>query len=289
MAPPESADRRVDVAFGVGVLVVGAVVGGPPERALLGRGDADEREHELRDPSEPVAAVREVPVVPAGDREHPDEVERHREPHSPPGDPGDEGQQRQEVQGDERDRGLAVDVLVGRPGGGIAGARRNRDLDGLPRACVRGLDHYRHSKAPVADHRPNSGLSSAYLPVGREAHRPQPRHLMVRFRYLWRRELRHLMVQFRRAWRGECSRGCRRRERLGVRRACRSGRASRTPGHRRSTRTSSGSGPSPARASTSSIRYRSWPVSPRDAADSPAVNSRGSTPIPTRFERWMRS
>src|SRR5205085_3908671 len=49
VAPPESLRGRVDVAVGVGVAVVVAVVGGPPQRALLGSGGAAERHEELRD------------------------------------------------------------------------------------------------------------------------------------------------------------------------------------------------------------------------------------------------
>jgi hypothetical protein len=33
----------------------------------------------------------------------------------------------------------------------------------------------------------------------------------------------------------------------------------------------------------------SCPVSPRDARFSPALKTSGNTPMPTRFERWMRS
>ena len=37
------------------------------------------------------------------------------------------------------------------------------------------------------------------------------------------------------------------------------------------------------------IENSSSPVRPSDSADSPSGNWSGSTPIPTRLERWMRS
>ena len=41
--------------------------------------------------------------------------------------------------------------------------------------------------------------------------------------------------------------------------------------------------------STPVIENSSSPVSPSDSAFSPSANCSGSTPMPTRFERWMRS
>ena len=37
------------------------------------------------------------------------------------------------------------------------------------------------------------------------------------------------------------------------------------------------------------IENSSSPVSPSDSASSPSANCSGSTPMPTRLERWMRS
>ena len=42
-------------------------------------------------------------------------------------------------------------------------------------------------------------------------------------------------------------------------------------------------------AARPSIQKRSSPVSPSDPAASPAGNCSGSTPMPIRLERWMRS
>ena len=60
------------------VMVMVAVVGGPPEGAAL-NGRASEKPHaELGEPSGLEAAVREVAVVAAGNREHAREVPGHR-------------------------------------------------------------------------------------------------------------------------------------------------------------------------------------------------------------------
>ena len=42
-------------------------------------------------------------------------------------------------------------------------------------------------------------------------------------------------------------------------------------------------------SSSPSTSYVSNPVSPNDCRVWPAVNSSGSTPMPTRFDRWIRS
>src|SRR4051794_39060097 len=47
VAPPKTALRRVNVALGVGELVMIAVMRGPPQRTLLGGRRTGEREHEL--------------------------------------------------------------------------------------------------------------------------------------------------------------------------------------------------------------------------------------------------
>ena len=51
---------------------------GPPQRALLRGRRAAERQHELREARQPVAAVREVAVVAGRDEEHPAEVRHER-------------------------------------------------------------------------------------------------------------------------------------------------------------------------------------------------------------------
>ena len=76
MAPQEAVHARgVRVALGVGVLVVVAVVGRPPQRTALHAGGADAGEDELHGTRGTEGAVREVAVVEAGDGEHAQHVE----------------------------------------------------------------------------------------------------------------------------------------------------------------------------------------------------------------------
>jgi hypothetical protein len=65
----------VDVTVGIGIEMVLAMMGGPPKRALLDRGRAPEGEQELHRPSGLERTVRKVTMIPAGDEEHPHEVE----------------------------------------------------------------------------------------------------------------------------------------------------------------------------------------------------------------------
>ncbi len=50
-----------------------------------------------------------------------------------------------------------------------------------------------------------------------------------------------------------------------------------------------GSGAPSARSASPTTSNDSVPSSPSDATDSPASNCNGSTPMPMRFDRWMRS
>ena len=67
--------RRVDVLLGVGVQVVLAVLGRPPEHALLRRALGEAGEHELAGAAGLEGAVREVAVVAGADAEHAQPVE----------------------------------------------------------------------------------------------------------------------------------------------------------------------------------------------------------------------
>ena len=70
------AGGRVDVLLGVGVQMVPAVLGGPPEHAALGRALGEAGEHELAGAAGLEGAVREVAVVAGADAEHAQQVER---------------------------------------------------------------------------------------------------------------------------------------------------------------------------------------------------------------------
>jgi hypothetical protein len=102
----------VEVSFGVGELVVTPVVPRPPEHALLARGPAAERHHELRHPPELVAAVGEVPVVTGGDEEHPAEERDRQQDEGRGRHARDEGEERQQLEQEEGDRRANVDSLV---------------------------------------------------------------------------------------------------------------------------------------------------------------------------------
>ena len=60
---------RVEVLVGVGMLVVVAVMSGPPKSPLLRRRAAEESEAKLEEPARLVAAVGEIAVKSAGDAE----------------------------------------------------------------------------------------------------------------------------------------------------------------------------------------------------------------------------
>ncbi len=87
------------------------------------------------------------------------------------------------------------------------------------------------------------------------------------------------------------SAGSRRRGSTRHRSARRAGRSSRTvaPPRRRSGRSRSPSGAASARRPGPSTAYVSRPVRPSDAGVSPGRNWSGRMPMPTRFERWIRS
>ena len=98
---------------------------GPPQRTLL-RGASCRRtpSRTAGTRAEPVAAVREVPVVAGGDRRTCGRGTSRRTGRTAVRrDPGEDREQRDEVQGDERDRRALVDALVG---AGRRGGRRAR-------------------------------------------------------------------------------------------------------------------------------------------------------------------
>ncbi len=131
VTPPEPALGGVDVALGVGEPVMVAMMRRPPERALLRRHRAAEREHELRQARESVRLVREVTVVPGGDEEHPRRERHDEQDHRGAGDAGEDREEREQVQREERERRPDVDLVVGsavESRGLAAGGRARRRL-----------------------------------------------------------------------------------------------------------------------------------------------------------------
>tara|TARA_R100001591_G_scaffold58215_1_gene68160 strand:- start:342 stop:662 length:321 start_codon:yes stop_codon:yes gene_type:complete len=80
VGPPESALMgRVQVLNIIGVLMMMAVVGSPPERAALGRTGAEHREYKLGRPAGLERLVGKITMVESGNRKHPHEEESNRE------------------------------------------------------------------------------------------------------------------------------------------------------------------------------------------------------------------
>lgn len=90
--PEALLDRRVRVIRSVGVLVVSPVPARPPERSVLHRRCAQQREEELKWPAGLVRAVREVTVVAGGDGPHANGVANRRERDELPGEGNEERQ-----------------------------------------------------------------------------------------------------------------------------------------------------------------------------------------------------
>lgn len=90
------------VAHGVGLAVMIAVMGGPPERAPLDAGGAERRECELHTPGGPEGAVREAAVIERGEGKHTQRIEHPGERQRHGRDPRGDRPQTAEVQGDKR-------------------------------------------------------------------------------------------------------------------------------------------------------------------------------------------
>ena len=70
--------RRVRIRRPIGVRMMVAVMGRPPDRPALHRGGAEQSERKLHRPRGLEGAMREVAVIEGGDGEHPDRERRHR-------------------------------------------------------------------------------------------------------------------------------------------------------------------------------------------------------------------
>src|SRR5512144_2075144 len=64
------------IVLGVGGDMVMTMMAGPPERAALGAGPTQDGKGQLACASRLKRPMREVSVIPAGDRKHPDEIKR---------------------------------------------------------------------------------------------------------------------------------------------------------------------------------------------------------------------
>ena len=71
MRPPEAPlPGRVDIFFPVRFTMVNPMMRSPPQSAFLCRSLGKEGHQELRNPSQPVAPMAEVPVIARSDAEH---------------------------------------------------------------------------------------------------------------------------------------------------------------------------------------------------------------------------
>jgi hypothetical protein len=106
------------VVRAVGVAVMRAVMRRPPQHPLLTRRLRDDRQHELRQPSELERAVTEIAVVPGSDPEHPDEITSGQPRHERPTERNGENGERRQVQRQEPGRlpDLAPAVFPSRHG-----------------------------------------------------------------------------------------------------------------------------------------------------------------------------
>jgi hypothetical protein len=85
------------------MLVVMAMMGGPPERALLGGGPAEKSEEKLEGAAGLIAAVRKIAVESSGDPEFAGEEHKGAERHGPPGNPGPKDGEAGHMDKDEED------------------------------------------------------------------------------------------------------------------------------------------------------------------------------------------
>src|SRR5262249_58428422 len=75
--PPETVhDRRMDIPFKVGVAVVTPVMRRPPQRPLLHGGASQNGEQELKQAAGLVRPMGKKSVIPRGEREHSDRIQR---------------------------------------------------------------------------------------------------------------------------------------------------------------------------------------------------------------------
>ena len=132
---PEPAQlRRMDVLRGVRILVVPAVVAGPPQDALLGGGLRAEREQELERARRLVRPVREVAVIGGRHHEHADEVRAEGQRGARPGPAArDDADHRGDMYAPERQ---GCDAEIARPG--PADGSRRRLCAGRDRRCCCG-------------------------------------------------------------------------------------------------------------------------------------------------------
>ena len=105
------AARRMHIVFGVGMQVVMAMLGSPPQHTLLAAGLGKAGEQELHRTAGAVGAVREVAVITGDHAEHAQPIKRHTKRHRLPGDAGPDRRETGEMHQHEGHGRRIVDVL----------------------------------------------------------------------------------------------------------------------------------------------------------------------------------
>ena len=137
--PPEPAlHRAVDVFRPVRIPVVVAMVGGPPEHALLRRGLAEDGQQELGHARKAIRAVAEVAVEPGGHREHPQVVRAETEGDPFPGEAQGEDAEGGDVHAEEAGERGGADPPALRRSGRFQGGTHPQTLHFRPAPRDRG-------------------------------------------------------------------------------------------------------------------------------------------------------
>ena len=112
-------DGRVDIDLFVGMLVMVAVGGGPPERATLHGAVSKDCEKELAKAGCLEGAMREIAVVKSSDREHSDEIKKQGCDNDGGIDTNPEDGEAADMEKDKRKGSFPIDLVreLGRIGG----------------------------------------------------------------------------------------------------------------------------------------------------------------------------
>jgi len=101
MRIPETAlNRRVHVAFALGIAMVAAMMRRPPQGSALRRAATEKGQQETYGPGRAVGGMGEQAVKTRGDAECPQEVEHGRDDHGGPAHTGVDGAEAGQVKGD---------------------------------------------------------------------------------------------------------------------------------------------------------------------------------------------
>ena len=138
--------RRMDVEFGVGMEVVVAMVGRPPQDALLRRRLREHCENELEGPAGLIGAVGEVAMVTRPDGEDPQPVKADAERDRPRGDAGPDRGEAREMHDDEGYR-RGIDNIGRR----IPVDRTAPSLNGCPGSWERTIRCFANDRRPPID------------------------------------------------------------------------------------------------------------------------------------------